>query len=275
MATQDEVTLRRVVVALDAAADFATTLELAAAVAAGLDASLHALFVEDESLLRVAGLPFVQQIDAVTAARSALTAADLDAELKALARQARREVERIAGMHALRWSLEVSRCLIGPGTVAVSEDELLVLATTSRPAAQALRLRSPWRQLVDRMAQPFLLVPERPATSGPIAVLYDAARPARRALDVSLRIAHRSRRPLIVAVPESLPISAWREAESLSHGAAAGATLQRLPAVSRRSMEALVAASGATLVVLGRDGTAAIEPAGIEPFSPFSALLVL
>jgi hypothetical protein len=275
MAISDELILRRVVVALDAAADFPATLEMAASVAACLGVGLHALFVEDESLRRVARLPFAQQVDAMTAARSALNEADLDAELKSLARQVRRELERVAGTHALQWSLEVSRAVIGPEALPLAGDELLVFAATSRPAARTLRLSSPWRRLADRMTQPFLLVPERPTTSGPIAVMYDTTMAGRRALDASLRIARRAGRPLIVAVPEALTPTEYREVQMRSQDATASITLLRVPVISRKTIEALVAASRVTMVVIGRDGGTAVEPMGVEPFAPFSALLVL
>ncbi len=271
----DELNLRRVVVALDAAADLPATIEMAASLASSLGVELRALFVEDESLRRVASMPFAQQVDAMTAARTAFNEADLDAQLKALARQARRELERIAGSHDLSWSLEIARAVIGADALSLAADELLVLAATSRPAARTLRLSSPWRRMLDQLAHPFLLVPERPATTGPMAVIYDATLAARRALDASLRIARTSKRPLIVVAPENLAGKHCSEAEARARAASPGATLRRLPTLSRQAVVELVASVGITLLVVGRDDPAGHQATGGEPVAPFSALLVL
>ena len=58
MATPDEPAKERIVVAVDASAASLLALELAADLAAALGTRLAGLYVEEEELLHVAGLPF-------------------------------------------------------------------------------------------------------------------------------------------------------------------------------------------------------------------------
>ena len=54
--------IERVVVPLDAASENRTAIDTAARLAARAKAPLHGIFVEDEDLLRLAGLPFARQV---------------------------------------------------------------------------------------------------------------------------------------------------------------------------------------------------------------------
>jgi len=54
--------IERIVVALDAASELRTTIETAARLAARWRVPLHGLFVEDEELICLAGLPFASQV---------------------------------------------------------------------------------------------------------------------------------------------------------------------------------------------------------------------
>ncbi len=275
MTTRSELSPRRVVVALDAATDFATTIEMAASVAIAWGASLRALFVEDESLWRLASLPFAQQVNAMTAHRGMVSETELSAQLKLLVRQARTDLARIADAHGLSWTLESFRAVIGANALSLSDDEWLVVSTKSRPSANALRLGSPWRRILGQVSQPFLLVPERPATTGPVAVLYDATTSGPNALDASLRIARAGKRPLIVLTTEDLTPSQNEAAQSLARAVDDHAVFLQIPARSHRELEKVVASSHVTLLVIGRNGIAGNEASASESISLSSALLVL
>jgi hypothetical protein len=272
MTTRSEFSPRRVVVALDAAADFATTIEMAASVAVAWGARLHALFVEDESLWRLASLPFAQQVNTATALRDTVNEVELGAQLKLLARQVRTDLARIADAHSLAWTLESFRAVIGPNALSLGSDELLVVSTKSRPSANALRLGSPWKRTLDHVHQPLLLVPERPAARGPVAVVYDAATGGPDVLAASLRIARAGKRPLIVLASEDLTQS---QQEDLARSLESRAKLLRVPAGSLRDLEEVVTSSRVTLLVMGRNRIARDDASAFEPISASSALLVL
>lgn len=266
---------RRVVVALDPAADFAATIGLAATVAAGLGAMLRGLLVEDESLRRLAELPFAQQIDAVTASRSRFGMADLDLQMKSLAERIRGEMQRIADAHALAWSFETLRASISAEILSLAGDDLLAVGIKTGPASGAWRLGSPWLRVLGQVTHPILLVPERPAAAGPVMAVVGDTAAGRRALDASERIARRGRRPLIVAVSENVAEAEAAAAEAVVRAASAGSRLLRLQGSDRPSLPRLIASSKATLLVVGRDGASLEEITKAGPLPDASAILIL
>ncbi|MCC6468982.1 MAG: hypothetical protein IT563_11740 [Alphaproteobacteria bacterium] len=271
----NDLTFRRVVVALDAATDCAAAIEMAASVAAGWGASLRAMFVEDEELVRLAALPFAQQIDPVTALRSRLDAAALQSGFAAQAQQMRRDLQAIADRHALPWSFQVTRAAIGAGALCLAEDDLVVVAVTTRPIASRVHLESPWRRVLGQVRHSLLLVPERPSAAGPVAVFYEETQAGRRALDASRRIARAGKRALLVVVREDTPPALQAEIEASIRAEGSHVTLRTLSAVSKQDLHEFIAASHATLLVVGRDGSADMAITDLLPLSPTGAMLVL
>ncbi|HEX9050121.1 MAG TPA: hypothetical protein VF841_06255, partial [Anaeromyxobacter sp.] len=91
-----EPAFRRIVVGLDASAASLDALAAAAALAGRLRADLAGVFVEDEDLIRLAGLPFAGVVRLPGGAREGIDLARAEAELRALAAGAREALERAA-----------------------------------------------------------------------------------------------------------------------------------------------------------------------------------
>ncbi len=258
MASENELTLRRVVVALDVAADFAPAIELAATVAAGWRASLRGLFAEDERLQRLAALPFAQQLDPATAQRTPISAEGMRAEIDALMRRMRQELESVAERHGLPWSFDAAPGSIDRDEFVIESDELLAVGLSSRPIVSQMRLGSPWQRAVGRLQRRVLLVRGRSDANAPLAVLYDATEPGRRALAAAIRIAGACRRPLIIAVPEHVPEAQRIEAEALAQGT--GVKTRRV--VARSTTPGALARAlpvPVDLLIVGGDGLSATE----------------
>jgi hypothetical protein len=100
---------RRLVLELGQGAADPETMRQAAAFARLLDAELHALFVEDETLLHASGLPFAREISAVSGEWRPLAPDRLEAELRAAAVRARGGLEAAAGALGVRRSFVVRR----------------------------------------------------------------------------------------------------------------------------------------------------------------------
>jgi K+-sensing histidine kinase KdpD len=90
----------RIVVSLDAASEIATAIDTAARLAAHWKAQLHGVFVEDEDLLNLAGLPFARQITLQSGAEP-LTVEDVERHLRAAADRARRALATAAARHGV------------------------------------------------------------------------------------------------------------------------------------------------------------------------------
>ena len=100
--------IERVVVALDATAEIRPAIDVAARLAAGAGAPLHAVFVEDEDLLSLAGLEVAREVVAGAGA-GPLTAEQLELQLRAAAVRARQDLLAAAQIHALEYSFEIVR----------------------------------------------------------------------------------------------------------------------------------------------------------------------
>src|SRR5258708_14507118 len=93
---------RRLVLELGHGAADPETMRQAAAFARLLDAELHALFVEDETLLHASALPFTREISPLSYRWQMLAPYRLEAELKAADEQARGHFLRAPLDSALR-----------------------------------------------------------------------------------------------------------------------------------------------------------------------------
>ena len=91
-------TIARVVVALDATSENRAAIDTAVRLAERWKLPLHAVFIEDDDLLRLAVLPFARQVSLGFGAE-ALTTAHAQGQLRAYAEQARRELLAAAQRH--------------------------------------------------------------------------------------------------------------------------------------------------------------------------------
>ncbi len=99
----------RVLLALDSASDNRNALRTAVRLAARLRAELRGMFLEDTDLLRIAGLPFAEEILHWSARERSLGAGELERSLKALAARVRQELAQAALEADVRWSFRVER----------------------------------------------------------------------------------------------------------------------------------------------------------------------
>ena len=160
--------VRRVVVALDASARSREAARAAAALARALEAELAGLFVEDENLLRLAALPFARHQPVSGGPARPLDLGAVEAQLRGLASAARQELERAAASVDVRWTFEVRRGpLPGEALEAARGTDLLLLGVrTAELAREALAGR------LDEPAPPSGR--HRPAASRPAVVVVVA-----------------------------------------------------------------------------------------------------
>lgn len=123
--------IHRILVALDASPHSLAALEAAAELAASMDAELLGLFVEDINLVRLADLPFAQEVGGYSAVVRKLDAHQLERQLRAQANRARRAIARLADLAQLRWSFDVVRGAIPTELLtAAMKADLIILGKT-------------------------------------------------------------------------------------------------------------------------------------------------
>ncbi len=182
--------VRRIVMALDTASSVLPAIEAAAGLALGLNAELAGLFIEDERLLRFAGLPFAREFGFASARARPLAPAAVEHALRAQAEQLRRLLAATAERLSLAWTLEVVRGEVPRSVLArAGASDLLVLG----------RSEYSWPGATTRRVDPAQRFPALAAR--PVAVVFDGSATALRALSIGSTLAGVTGSELTVLIP--------------------------------------------------------------------------
>jgi nucleotide-binding universal stress UspA family protein len=185
--SRDEAALRRILVALDASRTSLHALRAAAALASRLGAELAGLFVEDENLLRLAGLPVARQLSVHGGAGRPV--ADIEGELRALAARAREAVAAAAAPHRISWTFRVARGQVAGELVsAAGEADLLVVGWAGHRVAGRPGPGETARAAAARAPISVLILSRDVQVGRPLLVAWDGSPGAARALDLAARL---------------------------------------------------------------------------------------
>jgi hypothetical protein len=228
----------RIVLSLECGAAEAPALEAALALAAGLGGELAALFVEDERLLRLAALPFVQEIGRTSAQQRVLEREQLEHAFQAEAGRLRRLLTSAAETLALKWTLDVARGdIMAASLERLGPEDLLVLGG-SVPAGFARGRRVAGQALFRSLAM------------RPVAVLLTDGEGAWRALDAAFAIARHTAGEVAVLIdaPDESEYRTRRE-RARERLAGAAARFVRVPAKEPHAIAEVVRSQGAAALV--------------------------
>ena len=273
MAEPVEFLVRRIVVGLDASAASLDALSAAAALARRLGSDLRALFVEDQDLLRLAGLPFAQETRSPAGGFDRLVRDEVEGQLRALAARARDALERAAAQVQVSWSFEVARGAVTAKVLAsAGEEDLLVLGAgghlrSGRAAAGGTA------RAAARGARASVLLLARGARMGSrVVAVHDGSAGSARAVVAAARIADQGEPP-VVLVP-ALPAE---RAESLAAEARAlGGPRVRVRVVrpGRPWLRSAIVELRPALLALGA-GSTALSGDGLEDLLALGAPVLL
>ena len=186
-------TIQRILVALDASTHSLAALKAAAELAASLHAELIGLFVEDENLLHLAGLPFAHEVRTPSAASEPIDSDKMEQDLHLQASQARYALEEAAERVNARWSFKVVRGQVTTAVLAEAlKADLLAMGRVSRPLMRRSRLGSTARAASVGMQRSVLLMPQSGELNYPVLVTYDGSKAAKQALMAATRLAQSS-----------------------------------------------------------------------------------
>jgi nucleotide-binding universal stress UspA family protein len=185
-----ELHIRRILVALDVSTHSLAALDAAAVLAANLQAELVGLFVEDENLLHLAGLPFAQELRSPSAARHRMSSDKMEHDMRLQASQARRALEAAAEHAQARWSFRTVRGQVSASVLAAALDaDLLAMGRVSRPFSHRDRLGSTARAATTGTKRSLLLASQAGILDYPVLVTYDGSEAAQQALSAASRLA--------------------------------------------------------------------------------------
>ncbi len=233
------VTFRSVVVALDASVHGFAILDSAATLAERLRVDLYALLVEDESLLRLADLPFAREVNRASAIERVLDATQLQRTLRARSSQLRQAIDQVAASGRINAHMRVVRGhYLAEALSACSSMDLLFLGNVGRRLG-VRALRELGRD--SRVRSPFAATLAENAGQSGCGVLYTGTDAAVRALEMAVRLPEAASSPLTVFVA----------LDRSGHAAHLGAQAQRALADAPRSFR-LISVQAAGAINIGR-----------------------
>lgn len=208
----------RIVLALDATAEASAAIDLAVRLAARAKLRLHAVFVEDQELLHLAGSSFAREVVA-GGGGGPLCTEEVELHLRAAASRSQENVRAALRDHALEFSFEIIR---GPAEAALSivgEHDLVIAGGLARPVAGYFRLDSRWPASLTTTPGSFLLTKERRGSGGGVAVLLRGrGTTATRLLQTAARVAQLEGGLLTVicraALAAAKDLGEWVEAQT-------------------------------------------------------------
>jgi len=219
----DEFVIRRVLLAAHPSAHGRAALEVAASLASALGVELAGMYVKEDRLLRLRGVPFLQEVDALSGRVRTLDAGDLERQIRAEAGRIREAVRRTAESLGVDWSFRVVQGEVA-AMVGETAAELDLVTVGFRARAVGTKPGSTVRELIARSRSPVMVI-RRGMRLGPeVHVVDDGTDSAARALGVARALSKGRSGSLTIHVVddgEEERISARREElERPGHGGA-------------------------------------------------------
>ncbi|NTV02818.1 MAG: universal stress protein [Chlorobiaceae bacterium] len=246
--------IRSIAVAIDCSPHSRASLEAAAEMAGRLQAELVGIFVEDINLLRIAGIPFAEEIRSYSSTTGKLDEGQLERLLRLQAREAQDLLQRTADTKTLRHTFRVLRGIVPEEVMAAaSQADILVLGRSGRSPSCRKGLGSTARSALYEGDRTVLLMrPGFTATKGPLLVLYDGSGGSKRALQTALDIAGpESTIHLIVLDHDPEEVERCREdAQSLIGPAGIAAEYHHLPISAGKQLARYIKMIDTGLLVL-------------------------
>lgn len=180
---QEHHAIKRILVALDNSPSSRAALEAAAELAAGFQARLVGVFIEDINLLRVAELSFTQEVGLFSATSRRLEIRRVERQFRGQAQQARRALELMARAVEVEWEFRVARGMIAAELLSVaSETDLVILGKAGWSPLGRRRLGSTARHILVQGSQLTLLLQPGTRLGMPLLAVYDGSMTSRKAL---------------------------------------------------------------------------------------------
>ena len=164
-------------------------LETAAELAAGFQAELVGLYVEDVNLIRVAELSFTQEVGLFSGTSRRLEIHHVERGFRSQARRARQALEAAAKSAQVDCSFQVGRGMIAAVLLtAAAEADLVILGRRSQSVIARRRLGSTARSILVEGTQLTLLLQPAMRPGQPVMVIYDGSATSQKALATTARL---------------------------------------------------------------------------------------
>lgn len=196
--------IRSIAVGIDCSPHSLASLKTAAELAAKMHAELLGIFVEDINLLRLAELPFSQEIRQYSPKPEEIETAELERMLRIQAKQAQASLQREAELCRVHHTFSIRRGNVPKEVVAAAlAADLLVLGRSGRSPTCRKGLGSTAKSALSGSLKNILLMrtgftPENEA----VLVLYDGSDASKSALAIAIKLVRPGNTLHILMLPQ-------------------------------------------------------------------------
>lgn len=247
------ITIKRISVAIDCSPHSRASLNAAAEIAGLLHAELLGIFVEDINLLRMAELPFSQEIHIHTARFEPLDPLKLKRLLKLQAKEAHEIFMETAKRFGIPHTFRTLRGLVPSEVLAAAlETDLLALGRSGRTPVCRRGLGSTAKKAIEEAKTNILLTRSGFKSGSPLLVVYDGSPGAQLALETALGIARRDStlHVFLVAGSSQRAFGLREEAETIIGGRAGKKEFHMIPWTDTRMLSQYIRMTETGLLVL-------------------------
>jgi nucleotide-binding universal stress UspA family protein len=213
-----DLSIERILVALDASSHSVAALETAAELASVFDAKLIGLFVEDVNLVRAAELPFSQEIGFFSPVLRQMQLSELERLFRVQAGMMRETMQQIAGRRQLAWEFKVARGPVSAELLSAEADaDLTVLGRIGRAPGTPRRMGSTVRMVVMQGRRlTMILHQDSWLIATPVMAIFDGSPVAEKALQAARKLARTRDGGLLLFIVAEDPETARRLHDKLS-----------------------------------------------------------
>lgn len=181
--------IQRILVAVDASPHSRAALEAAGELAARFDAELLGIFVEDLNLLRLAGLPFSEEMGLFSARRRRLRSGDLKRQLRIQARRAHETFFVVVERTHVSGEFHIVRGSVSHKILEASADaDIVLFGKTGLTRPQKERLGSTAQKLLSEAPGMMMILQNGARLGAPVVLVYDGSPLSKKALHAALAL---------------------------------------------------------------------------------------
>ena len=195
------VTLKRILVPLDASEHSMAALDTAAELAAAQGAELEGLFVEDTNLLQLCEFPFVREVSFWGSTLRYVDRAETERQLRIRAQRLKRILGDVAKRHEVPWKFRVTRGGVPTEVLAAAENaDLTILGGSGWSLSRPRMAGSTVRTVVSQGRGLTLIMQKGMSFKPPVQVLFTGSELSEKALSVALSLSRKKGLSLLLLI---------------------------------------------------------------------------
>ncbi len=213
-----DITIRKILVAIDASSHSSAALEAAASLAQVLGSRLQGLFVQDETWDKISRLPYASIINELTGRIDPLEREGLENYIRRLKRRLRMQLETISRKKQIRHSWKSVEGKVEDKILEAAEEaDLVTIGRRGSSFPRKRKLGSSTKKIVQALDKPILILKQGLNLGAKITVLYDASSESQKSVRLGLSLAWRNDSSLVILVADNRAETLEERSRELEH----------------------------------------------------------